>query len=266
LYRHFIVAASTTLLVFLGEDTPTVPSFLLAIGKVFGLAIITYILGRILWPRLLEWFGRFGSAELTLVATLTLALGGGLAMQAIGLSFALGAFLAGMVLAEAPWRSEAVARIMPLRDISAAVFFVSIGTLFNPAVIWERPVPLLCVLGALIIGKAAVSAFIVRVFRYTGAIAILSGLLLAQIGEFSFILASIGLDQGAISESLFSVGIAEAVISILVNSLILDSGPPVLSFLARITRFGPLMKQPVVTFASAFMKYQPFGGKRNFKD
>jgi CPA2 family monovalent cation:H+ antiporter-2 len=235
-------------------------------GKVFGLAIITYVLGRLLWPRLLEWFGHFGSGEVTLLATLALALGGGLAMQAIGLSFALGAFLAGLVLAESPRRSEALSRIMPLRDIFAAIFFVSIGTLFNPAVIWQQPIPLLGLLGVLIIGKAAVSAFIVRIFRYPPSTAILSGLLLAQIGEFAFILANIGLKEGAISESLFSVIIGAAFISILVNSLILDSAPPVLSFLARITRFGPLMKQPVVTFTSAFMKHQPFGGKKEPKD
>lgn len=254
------------LLVFLGEGTATIPSFLLAIGKVFGLATVTYILGRLLWPRLLEWFSRFGSGELTLLTTLALALGGGLAMQAIGLSFALGAFLAGLVLAESPRRPEALSRIMPLRDIFAAVFFVSIGTLFNPAVIWQFPVPLLGLLGALIIGKAAVSAIIVRFFQHPAPAAILSGLLLAQIGEFAFILANIGLGQGAISESLFSVIIAAAVISIFVNSVVLDSTPPVLSFLARVTRFGPLMKQPVVSITSAFLKYQPFTGKREPKD
>jgi len=254
------------LLVFLGEETATIPSFLLAIGKVFGLAIVTYVLGRLLWPRLLEWFGRFGSGEITLLATLTLALGGGLAMHFIGLSFALGAFLAGLVLAESPRRPEALSRIMPLRDIFAAVFFVSIGALFNPAVLWQLPLPLLGLLGALIIGKAAVSTFIVRVFGYPAPTAILSGLLLAQIGEFAFILATIGLNQGAISEPLFSVIIASACISIFVNSIILDSAPPVLSFLARVTRFGPLMKQPVASLTSAFMKYQPFTGKKEPKD
>jgi len=254
------------LLVFLGEETATVPSFLLAIGKVFGLALVTYVLGRLLWPRLLEWFGKFGSGEITLLATLALALGGGLAMQAIGLSFALGAFLAGLVLAESPRRPEALSRIMPLRDIFAAIFFVSIGTLFNPAVIWQLPIPLVGLLGVLIIGKAAVSSLIVRIFRQPAPTAILSGLLLAQIGEFAFILANIGLNQGAISESLFSVVIAAAVISIVFNSLILDSAPPVLSYIARVTRFGPLMKQPVASIASAFMRNQPFSGKRESKD
>ena len=101
-----------------------------------------------------------------------------------------------------------------------------------------------------LLGKAAVSIVIVRLFNYAAPVAILAGLLLAQIGEFAFILASIGLERGAISEDLFSVMVGAAVITIFANSLLLDSAPPVLAFLARVTRFPPLMKQPVSTMAS----------------
>ncbi|MFH1141514.1 MAG: cation:proton antiporter [Chloroflexota bacterium] len=232
------------LLVFLGEGTQTVPSFFIALAEVFGLAIATYLLGRILWPRVLGWVGRFRSGELMLLTTLALALIGSLAMEAIGLSFALGAFLAGLVVAESGERPEALSRLLPLKDVLAAFFFVSIGTLFNPSVLWEHALPLLGLLAVLIVGKGVVSALSVRLFGPSVDVAVLAGLLLAQIGEFAFILANIGLSRGAIPESLFSLVIGSAVISIMVNSLVLDSAPGVLAYLARVTRFEPLMKQP----------------------
>ncbi|MBI2852394.1 MAG: cation:proton antiporter [Chloroflexi bacterium] len=238
------------LAVFLGESDGTLLSFLIALGQVVALAIAAYILGRLLWPRLLEWIGHFGSEELTLLVALALALGGGVIVQMIGLSFAFGAFLAGLVIAESSQRPAAISRVLPMRDVFAAVFFVSMGALFDPSVFWESPIALIGFLGALVIGKLAVTAFAVRLFTRT-PIALLAGLLLAQIGEFAFILVNIGLDQGIISQRLFSVIISAAVISISINSLLLDSAPPVLTVLARITRFYPLMKQPVrsVTFA-----------------
>ena len=114
--------------------------------------------------------------------------------------------------------------------------------------------PLSGILGVVLIGKAAISILIVRLFGYAAPVAILAGLLLAQIGEFAFILANIGLERGAISEALFSVMIGAAVITIFANSLLLDSAPPVLAFLARVTRFHPLMKEPVSTMASIFRR------------
>jgi monovalent cation:H+ antiporter-2, CPA2 family len=242
------------LLVFLGDGAGTAPSFFLAIGEVVGLGVVTYFFGRLAWPRILNFVGHLGSGELTLLTTLGLALGGALVLQAIGLSFALGAFLAGLVVAESPQRPTAMSRVLPLRDVFAAVFFVSIGTHFNPAVLWQQVVPLLGILGAVLIGKAAISIAIVKVFRYAMPVAVLAGLLLAQIGEFAFILANIGLERGAISEDLFSVLVGAAVITIFTNSLLLDSAPPVLAFLARITGFAPIMKQPVTTMASVWRR------------
>ncbi|OGO40273.1 MAG: hypothetical protein A2147_00525 [Chloroflexi bacterium RBG_16_57_8] len=245
------------LLVFLGQEDATPLSLIIAVAQVVGLAAALYVIGRFLWPRLLGWFGRIGSEELTLLVALGLALGGGLVLQMIGLSFALGAFLAGLVIAESPHRPAAISRVLPLRDVFAAIFFVSIGALFNPAVLWESPLELLALLGTLIVGKALVGAIVTRSFGHVRSIAILTGLLLAQIGEFAFILVNIGLQQGAISQQLFSTIIAAAVISIFLNSLILDSAPPVLGWVARVTRFDALLKTPAATMRSAFTKRRP---------
>ncbi len=234
------------LLVFLGDDARTVPSFLLAVGEVFGMAVVTYLLGRVLWPRILDWVGRFGSGELTLLTAIALALVGGLAMEQIGLSFALGAFLAGLVLAGANQRSETLLRLLPLRDVLAAFFFVSIGTLFDPGVLKSHFLPFLGVVAALVVGKGLVSIRALRALGSPRDVAVLSGLLLAQIGEFAFLLANIGLNRGAISQALFTLIVGAAVASILVNSLLLDSAPPVLAVMARVTGFRPLRKRPVL--------------------
>ncbi|MBI2850206.1 MAG: cation:proton antiporter [Chloroflexi bacterium] len=242
------------LLVFLGQNDVTLSSFIVTIGEVFGIAIFMYVIGKVIWPRFLEWIGYMGSDELTILVALLLALGGGLLLQQIGLSFTLGAFLAGLVIAESPQRQEAVSRMLPLRDVFAAMFFVSIGALFNPSVLWQLPIPLIGLLSTLVIGKALITGVVVRTFGQSASTAILTGLLLAQIGEFAFILANIGLEHGAITQELFSLIIAAAVISIFINSLILDSAPPVLVALARIMRFNALLKQPPGSVTSTFRR------------
>ena len=145
-----------------------------------------------------------------------------------------------------------VHRILPLRDVFAAMFFVSVGALFDPAVIWQLPFQSLGLLGSLIIGKALISSLAVKKLGQSAPTAILTGLLLAQIGEFAFILANMGLEQGAISHQLFSIIMAAAVLSIFVNSLVLDSAPPTLAWLAKTVRFDALIKGSTIYARSAF--------------
>jgi CPA2 family monovalent cation:H+ antiporter-2 len=241
------------LLVFLGEGGTSLFSFIITLTYVVVIIVLIYIVGKILWPRILEWLGRFASEEIILLIALGLALGGGLILQKVGLSIALGAFLAGLVIAESPHRPAAITRMLPLRDAFAAVFFVSIGALFNPAVIWKSYPLLLGLLGVLLIGKAFIGTVVTRSFGYQHPTPIMAGLLLAQIGEFAFILGTIGLNKGVISQELFSVIMAAAVISIFVNSLVLDSAPPMLAWLAKIMRLDALLKGPVAV-RSAFRK------------
>lgn len=241
------------LLVFLGEGGTSLFSFIITLTYVVVIIVLIYIVGKILWPRILEWLGRFASEEIILLIALGFALGGGLILQKVGLSIALGAFLAGLVIAESPHRPAAITRMLPLRDAFAAVFFVSIGALFNPAVIWKSYPLLLGFLGVLLIGKACIGTVVTRSFGYKPPTPIMAGLLLAQIGEFAFILGTIGLNKGVISEELFSVIMAAAVISIFVNSLVLDSAPPMLAWLAKIMRLDALTKGPVAV-RSAFRK------------
>jgi CPA2 family monovalent cation:H+ antiporter-2 len=241
------------LLVFLGESGSTPTSFIITLAYVVVTAVLVYVIGKLLLPRLLGWMGRFASEELVLLLALGLALGSGLILQKVGLSLALGAFLAGLVIAESPHQPAAISRMLPLRDVFAAVFFVSIGALFNPAAIWESLPLLLGLLGVLLIGKTFIGTVVTRSFGHKPPTPIMTGLLLAQIGEFAFILTMIGLNRGVISQDLFSVIMGAAVISIFVNSLILDSTPPVLAWLAKILRIDALLKSPTAV-RSAFKK------------
>ncbi|MDA1189673.1 MAG: cation:proton antiporter [Chloroflexi bacterium] len=221
------------LLVFFGETPQSAGAITLAIGEVFGIAAVTYILGRLVWPRILEWVSRFGTGEITLLATLALALGGAVAVNALGLSFAVGAFLAGLVVAGSSYKQEAISRILPLRDVFTALFFVSIGVFLNPTIIVDEPWLFMGLLGAVILAKGLISAGVVSIFRYPGRTAILSGFLLAQMGEFAFVLAIIGLDRGVVDESFFSLVIAVAIVSIGANSLLLDSTSPMLTVFTK---------------------------------
>lgn len=213
------------LLVLLGNESRDLFSISLAVLEVLGLIIGAYAVGRLLWPRVLQWAGHSGSSELNLLTALAVALGSGVILDSLGLSFAMGAFLAGIVSAEALEATGAVRRVSALRDVFAALFFVSIGMLLDPSVIFGDPLRFLALLAAVVLAKAVISAGAIGLFRYPSATALLGGLLLAQIGEFAFIVANIGLNHGVLSQSMFSLVIAAAIASIGMNSLLLDHAP-----------------------------------------
>ncbi|MBI2867637.1 MAG: cation:proton antiporter [Chloroflexi bacterium] len=229
------------LLVVLGAEGGSVGEASIAFGKALGILTATYIIGKQLWPWILNKVAALQSPELLLVTTVALALGGALAVQEFGLSFAVGGFLAGLVVAESKHRAQAVTGILPLRDIFAVFFFASVGMLLDPKFIWEHPLPLFATIGAVLVGKTAISAFLIKAFRYPGAVALLTGLALAQIGEFAFILARTGANQGVIDDFLFNLIIASAVVTILINSLLLDSTPPILAKIAEVSHFHALV-------------------------
>jgi CPA2 family monovalent cation:H+ antiporter-2 len=217
------------LLVFLGTEAEGLASLPLAVLEVIGVSVVVFLTGRLVWPRLIDWIGKNDSGEVTLLTALAMAIGSGLALAALGLSFTLGAFVAGLVAADAIRRNHMDTRLTPLRDVFAALFFVSIGMLFDPEIIGQNPMWFLAILGAAILGKALISAVTISIFRYSLVTATLGGILLAQVGEFGFIVADVGLDHGAISSSLFSLIIAAAIISIAINSVVLESVPRLLS-------------------------------------
>jgi CPA2 family monovalent cation:H+ antiporter-2 len=175
----------------------------LALLRSVGLAIVVLagviILGMRLVPRLLNLIAETRSRELFLLAVIVIALGTSVATDEAGLSFALGAFLAGLIVSESDFSHQVLADILPLRDAFATLFFVSIGMLVDVQMIFDRPFTILGVILLATFGKLLIFTFIVRGFGIPALGALLTGALLAQIGEVSFILASEGLDRHIIS-------------------------------------------------------------------
>ncbi|MET0370362.1 MAG: YbaL family putative K(+) efflux transporter [Sphingobium sp.] len=189
--------------------------------KVAGFVALMLVVGRRVIPWALHWVVHSGSRELFRLAVLAIALGVAFgAAVAFGVSFALGAFFAGMILGETPLSRRAAEETLPLRDAFAVLFFVSVGMLFNPRILVEQPLPLLATVAIIVVGKSIAAFLIVRLFRHPGDTALTVAASLAQIGEFSFILASLGSGLGILPDDARDLILAGAIVSIFLNPLL----------------------------------------------
>ncbi|MGE0459577.1 MAG: YbaL family putative K(+) efflux transporter [Bauldia sp.] len=189
--------------------------------KVAAFVAFMLIVGRRVIPWALHYIAHTGSRELFRLAVLAIALGVALgAAELFGVSLALGAFFAGMILAESALSHRAAEESLPLRDAFAVLFFVSVGMLFDPATLAEHPLPVIATLLIIIFGKALAAFVIVRLFRYPVGTALTISASLAQIGEFSFILAELGVGLGFLPEEGRDLILAGAILSILLNPVI----------------------------------------------
>jgi CPA2 family monovalent cation:H+ antiporter-2 len=192
----------------------------ITIGKVIAFVAIMMIVGRRAIPWLLHQIAYTGSRELFRLAVLAIALGVAFgAAQLFDVSFALGAFFAGMMLSESELSHEAAAETLPLRDAFAVLFFVSIGMLFSPAILVTDGWAVLATVFIILIGKSAAAYAIVKAFKHPTRTALVISASLAQIGEFSFILAGLGVGLQLMPERGRDLILAGALISILLNPL-----------------------------------------------
>jgi CPA2 family monovalent cation:H+ antiporter-2 len=214
------------------------------------------VVGRRLFPWLLWQVQKLGSRELftlcVVAAAVSIAYG---ATRIFGVSFALGAFFAGMVLRESQFSHRAAEETLPLRDAFAVLFFVSVGMLFDPRILVEQPLRVLAVVGIIVLGKSIAAALLVLLLRYPLHTALTVSASLAQIGEFSFILVNLGAALRVIPGEAQSLVVAGALISIALNTLVFHSIEPVQrwllarSQLARdfAARDDPLAELPMST-------------------
>jgi monovalent cation:H+ antiporter-2, CPA2 family len=213
--------------------------FTLAItfGKVGLFIALMLVLGRRLFPKLLLLVARTGSRELftlcVVSAAIAVAYGSALLFD---VSFALGAFFAGMMMSESSLSQRAADESLPLREAFAVLFFVSVGMLFDPAVLLEHPGKVLAVTAIIIVGKTLAAIVLVLLFGYSLATALTVGASLAQIGEFSFILATLGVGLKLLPVEGQSLILAGALISISINALVFAAVGPVARRLARYFR------------------------------
>ena len=196
--------------------------------KVGAFLLVILLVGRRVIPWVLERVAGTGSRELFTLCVLAIALGVAFgSAELFGVSFALGAFFAGMLLNESEFSHQAANETLPLRDAFAVLFFVSVGMLFDPSILVERPLQVLAVWAIIVFGKSAAAYFLVRAFGKDNSTALLISASLAQIGEFSFILAALGMQLEILPREGHDLVLAGALLSIITNPLIfawLDRG------------------------------------------
>ncbi len=189
--------------------------------KVGGFVAFMLIVGRRIIPAALHWVVHTGSRELFRLAVLAIALGVAAGSAYVfDVSFALGAFFAGMILGETPLSRRATEETLPLRDAFAVLFFVSVGMLFDPGVVLDHPLPLLATVTIIVLGKSIAAFLIVRAFGHRNDTALTVAASLAQIGEFSFILATLGSTLGILPADARDLILAGAIFSIFLNPFI----------------------------------------------
>ncbi|MGO4127726.1 cation:proton antiporter [Inquilinus sp. YAF38] len=214
---------SDPLAVSLGLDLGVGGILALTLVKVAAFVALMLVVGRRVIPWVLHYVAHTGSRELFRLAVLALALGVAFgSAKLFGVSLALGAFFAGMVLAESELSHAAAQETLPLRDAFAVLFFVSVGMLFDPTSLWRDPLPLLAAVFIIVIGKSVAAFVIVRIFGHPVTTALLISASLAQIGEFSFILAELGVKLGLLPEAGRDLILGSAILSILLNPVVFN--------------------------------------------
>jgi len=208
-----------------GATTGGLSLLLLPLGttliKVMAFIGLMLVVGRRVIPAALHWVAHTGSRELFRLAVLAIALGVAFgAAYLFDVSFALGAFFAGMILGETPLSRRATEETLPLRDAFAVLFFVSVGMLFDPSVIVDQPLPLAGTVAIILIGKSVAAYCIVRAFGHARREALTIACSLAQIGEFSFILAALGTQLDMLPEAGRDLILAGAILSIFLNPFV----------------------------------------------
>jgi CPA2 family monovalent cation:H+ antiporter-2 len=189
--------------------------------------------GSRVMPRLVEWVARSGSRELFLLVTMSLALGIGFLTHEFGISSAVGAFVAGLVLSESDYSHQALSDIIPLRDVFSLLFFASVGMLLDPTQVLGQWRAIAVVVVAASLGKGLIFAGVTRAFGYRNVVPLASGLALFGIGEFSFVLARTGVQAGAISGSLYALVLNTAVITMVLTPVVSGLTTPLYGWLSR---------------------------------
>ena len=216
------------------SDRGALLTIAITLAQVGGFVAFMLIVGRRLFPWILWQVTRTGSRELFTLCVIAAAVSIAYGSAALfGVSFALGAFFAGMVMRESEFSARAAEQVLPLQDAFAVLFFVSVGMLFDPRILVEQPLHVLATVGVIVIGKWLAAVALVLLLRYPVRTALVVGAGLAQVGEFSFILAGLGLALGLLPREGQSLMLAGAIISIAVNPLVFAAIAPIEAWLLR---------------------------------
>ena len=214
----------------------------LSIGAGFGEALLILVpvifIAAKLVPPLMARIPDTTNQELRILIALALGFATAAVTQALGLSLALGAFLAGMIVSESEVGHEILAELLPLRNAFVALFFVTIGTLIDPKALILYPALLAAIVAVITLGKFVIWTSVVKLFRYPLRTAVLVGVGLTQIGEFSYVLVRVARDAGLVEPHLYSATLAASLLTILLNAVLMRVAPQFLN------RFSPTRTQP----------------------
>lgn len=249
------------LAILIAQDLAVVPMVILlptlggaaesyvAVAQRIGLAVLliaaAYGVGTRMVPWLLGHAAGPHARELFLVGVVALALGTAVATSILGLSPAFGAFVAGLVLAGSEYRTQVLAEVLPLRDLFISLFFVSIGTLVDPAAVLARPLELLVVLTVVLVAKPLITAGALVAAGTHARVALAAGAAVGQMGEFSFVLARIGVDSAVLPHEVFDLVLTAAVVSIVLAPLVMRVPAAAMPFLERAPLIGRAFASPV---------------------
>ena len=220
LVEDLVVVILTVVLPTLSALTPDrllAPAF--ALGRAGVIMVPFVFLAAWAVPRLLTRVVATANDELFLLVTLAIGLGTAAVTHAAGLSFALGAFLAGLIVNSSAHAHQTLLRLLPIRDIFVALFFVTVGALIDPAALVSHWRLVTVLVAMIVIGKFVIWAPIVRAFRYPWATAVSVGIGLGQIGEFSFVLVQVARSAGQVGDDLYQATLAASVLTILINGI-----------------------------------------------
>ena len=207
-----------------GQHGITAAQTLLALGKAAAAVVLVFFAARFLVPRALHAVAATRRKELFLLAVLLLVLGTALATAKAGLSLAIGAFLAGLVVSDSDFGHQAMADIAPFRDAFNALFFVSVGMLFDSRILAARPAIVVAALALVLVGKAVVAAVPVLLLGYGPRVAAIVGISLAQIGEFAFVILAQGRAASLVSDDVYQVVLAATIISMIATPFLFRLG------------------------------------------
>lgn len=237
-----------------------VTALLFTMAKVAVFVGLVILVGTRVVPWLLLTVARTGSRELFTLSVLALALGIAYgSAELFGVSFALGAFFAGVVLSESDFSHQAAADSLPLQDAFAVLFFVSVGMLFDPGILLRQPLAVAAVLLLIVFGKSIAAFAIVLLRGYPVATALVVSASLAQIGEFSFILAGLGVTFGLVPPEGRDLILAGAILSIMLNPLVFACIDPLLAWFRARPRLTALLERPGDRFSTPLDRSEETG-------
>ena len=212
------------------------------ITAILFVVLVIFLASRII-PRFMDRVARVENSDIFLLLALSLGLGIALLAQSLGLSLSLGAFMAGMAIGESEYVHEIMGKIVSLKDVFVVVFFVSVGMLINPFTLFQHLTALLVILAVILLGKFLVIFLIVWRFKYHSQVAFKAAAGMMHTGEFSFVLARLGLDAGLISANLYNLILATALISIILAPFFMKQSPRFYHLLMRNHRLRRLFSR-----------------------